>query len=292
MSQFPHDRLNKNLFELCLSDFGEVSLQRSVQSETKFIDIYFTPQVSIPAKAGLGLLAQCINQNHVAFEPYRNPVEIDDIQACIIKILEVQQELNRSDSQPIHQAFMWIVTPTLAKPKLEKFGATCDEVIWGKGVYIATAGLQLGIIVVHQLSVVPETLWFRLMGRGKVQQRAMTEIAALPEDHVYRNNALNLLLSYTIELEARKDTEPEERDLIMQLSPLLLERLEAAEQRGKLQGNKDLVLRQLSKQMRVEVPTNLADRIKALSVEQIEALGEALLDFHGVEDLVVWLAEK
>jgi hypothetical protein len=35
----------------------------------------------------------------------------------------------------------------------------------------------------------------------------------------------------------------------------------------------------------------LADRIKALSVEQVEALGEALLDFHEVEDLVAWLGE-
>ncbi len=302
MSQFPHDRLNKNLFELCLSDFGEVSLQRPVQAETKFIDIYFTPRVPIPAD--LGLLAQCVSHNQVAFEPYRNPVEVDDVQACVIKILEVQQELNRLESQPVPQAFMWIITPTLAQHKLDKFGAVCDEAVWGKGVYIATEGFQMGIIVVHKLPVIPETLWFRLMGRGKVQQQAMAEVAALPDDHIYRTNALSLLLSYTVELEARQDTEPEERDLIMQLSPLLLERLEAAEQRGeqrgklqgnqegKLQGNQDLVLRQLGKQMRVAVPIELADKVRALSVEQVEALGEALLDFHGVEDLVVWLGEE
>ncbi len=291
MSQFPHDRLSKNLLELCLSDFGEVSLQRSVQAETKFIDVYFTPQGPIPAEAILGLLGQCVNQNRVAFEPFRNPVEIDDIQACVIKILEVQQELNRLEAPPVPQAFMWIVTPTLAQHKLERFGAVCDEAVWGQGVYIATAGFQMGIIVVHKLPVIPETLWFRLMGRGRVQQRAMAEVAALPEEHVYRTNALNLLLSYTVELEAKQDTEPEERDLIMQLSPLLLERLEAAEQRGKLQGNKDLVLRQLGKQMGVAVPIELADQVRALSVEQVEALGEALLDFHGVEDLVAWLGE-
>lgn len=137
MSQFPHvrlcrpggNRLNKNLFELCLSDFGEVSLQRPVQAETKFIDIFFTPRVPIPAAATLGLLAQCVNQNQVAFEPYRNPVEIDDIQACVIKILEVQQELNKLEVQPVPQAFMWVVTPTLAQHKLDRFGAVCDEAV-------------------------------------------------------------------------------------------------------------------------------------------------------------------
>ena len=60
MSQFPHDRLNKNIFELCLENFGEIKIQRPVQSETKFIDIYFTPKVPIPPEAQLGLLSQCV----------------------------------------------------------------------------------------------------------------------------------------------------------------------------------------------------------------------------------------
>ncbi len=36
MSQFPHDRFNKNLFELRLSLFGEMSTQRSLDPETTF----------------------------------------------------------------------------------------------------------------------------------------------------------------------------------------------------------------------------------------------------------------
>jgi len=79
MSQFPHDKLNKNLFELCLENFGEVKIQRPVQSETKFIDIYFTPAIPIPTDAQLGLLSQCIGDRPVAFEPYRNPVEINKV---------------------------------------------------------------------------------------------------------------------------------------------------------------------------------------------------------------------
>jgi hypothetical protein len=44
--------------------------------------------------------------------------------------------------------------------------------------------------VVHKLPVILQTLWFRLMGRGEVQQRAMADVAALPDEHVYRYNAL------------------------------------------------------------------------------------------------------
>jgi hypothetical protein len=54
----------------------------------------------------------------------------------------------------------------------------------------------VGILVVHQLPVTEETLWLRLMGKGKVQQAAISEVAALPDDRLYRDNALDLLLSY------------------------------------------------------------------------------------------------
>ena len=292
MSQFPHDKLNKNLFELCLEDFGDVKIQRSVQSETKFIDIYFTPKIPIPPEAQLGLLSQCVGGRPVAFEPYRNPVEINNIQACLIKILEVQQEFNREPEQSkVPQIFMWIITPTLAAHKLEKFNAINDKSTWGTGVYILPEGLQTGIIIVHQLPVIPETLWFRLMGKGSVQQNAMTEIAALPIHHPYRNNALDLLLSYRVELEAKQNIEPEEQALIMQLSPLLLERVAAAEERGELKGYQELVIRQLKKRFG-DLSSELEIQVKILSLLEAERLGEALLDFTKVSDLLNWLHIK
>lgn len=112
MSQFPHDKLNKNLADLYLGQFGEFNPQRPVEGETKFIDIFFTPQGPIPESAQLGLLGQCVGNRPVAIEPYRNPVNVDEIRTCLIKILEVQIELNQaakeSGSKP-PQAFMWII---------------------------------------------------------------------------------------------------------------------------------------------------------------------------------------
>ena len=288
MSQFPHDRLNKNIFELCLENFGDVEIQRSVQSETKFIDIYFTPKIPIPPEAQLGLLSQCVGNRPVAFEPYRNPVDINDIQSCLIKILEVQQELNRDKEQSeIPQAFMWIITPTIAAHKLEKFHAVSNETTWGLGIYLLPEVLQTGIIVVHQLPTIPETLWFRLMGKGNVQQTAIAEVAALPINHPYRSNALDLLLSYKVELEVRRTIEPEERALIMQLSPLLLERISASE----LKANQELVLRLLRKKIG-SLSVELETRVRNLSLVQTETLGEALLDFTQASDLFQWLSDN
>jgi hypothetical protein len=67
ISQFPHDRFNKNLFELRLSPFGEVITQRSLDPETTFIDIYFVPQQPITPEPQLSLVAKCINGQAVAF---------------------------------------------------------------------------------------------------------------------------------------------------------------------------------------------------------------------------------
>ena len=166
-----------------------------------------------------------------------------------------------------------------------------DETTWGPGLYLLPEGLQTGIIVVHQLPTIAETLWFRLMGKGKVQQTAMAEITALPTNHPYRSNALDPLLSYKVELEAKQNIEPEERELIMQLSPLLLERIAASEQRGELKGYQELVLRQLRKKIG-GLSVELEAQVRSLSLVQAEALGEALLDFQQINDLFQWLNDN
>jgi predicted transposase/invertase (TIGR01784 family) len=51
-----------------------------------------------------------------------------------------------------------------------------------------------------------------------------------------------------------------------------------------------LVIRQLNRKLG-EIPDNLVDKIQELPVEQVEILGEALLDFQSLSDLVSWLEQ-
>jgi hypothetical protein len=101
-----------------------------------------------------------------------------------------------------------------------------------------------------------------------------------------------------------KDAEPDEQELVMQLSPLYLEQLEAArldgerqgeqigeqrgEQIGKLKGRQDLLLRQLNRQVK-GIPVEVESQVRSLSTEQLDFLGEALLDFEDMSDLLKWL---
>jgi len=69
-----------------------------------------------------------------------------------------------------------------------------------------------------------------------VQKLAVAELRELPSDNVFRLNALELLYNLRRILEVRQDIDREDRELIMELSPLYLQRLEDATQRGIQQG--------------------------------------------------------
>ena len=69
----------------------------------------------------------------------------------------------------------------------------------------------------------------------------------------------------------------------------LKEGLEKGLKKGQQQGEAALVLRQIKRRFGV-LPDTQKARIQALDVEQLEMLGEDLLDFSAVEDLEAWLS--
>jgi len=63
--------------------------------------------------------------------------------------------------------------------------------------------------------------------------------------------------------------------------------LQVGEQRGE-QRQRSLILRQLNRRVG-EVPESAQQRVERLTIAQLEALGEALLDFEQLADLLRWL---
>ena len=62
------------------------------------------------------------------------------------------------------------------------------------------------------------------------------------------------------------------------------------EQTGAVREARSLILRQLTRRLRLStLPANVETQVQALELQQLEALGEALLDFAKLGDLVVWL---
>ena len=207
MTRFPHDQFAKDFLESLLSPLGQVQTSVKISSEVREMDVYFTPDPSLSPRSNLGLLGKCAITTAV-FEPYRNSVKVPQIRACMSKLFDLhsylireakrQQQSEPGDDSPQERLrqrlpMLWILTPTLSADILDSLGASLDLETWDEGVYLLAPALKTGIIAIHQLPKISQTLWFRLLGKGRVQSQAIQEVAALPPENPYRQNALDLL---------------------------------------------------------------------------------------------------
>jgi hypothetical protein len=285
----------KDYLETFLSSSGDVKTSLDVTAKTQEIDVYFRPtSPKIPPELGLlGKLAQtpCL------LEPYRNPVTIDGIIACLSKLLTVREQLQREahrNQQPLlaeNIPRLWILTPTASQRIITAFSAL-NNPDWGEGIYFLAPALTTALIVLHQLPETPETLWLRLLGRGGTRTRAIDELEALSPSHPFKSASLKLLYNLSRNLQALPKRTQEERKFIMRLAPLYEQDREAAIQQGEAIGLQKeaskLVLRLLNRRFG-ELPPHITETIQKLSVEKLEDLGEALLDFESQADLINWL---
>jgi hypothetical protein len=277
MTKFPYDEFSKGFLEALLSPFGKVEPAYKIAAEVREVDVYFIPSATTLDRNDLGLLGKCATAP-VVIEPFRNSVFVPQIRACMSKLYDLHADIYRAakrDKQPEPKdeelPMLWILTPTLSDNILTSLGATLDA-DRGEGVYLLPSAQKTGIIVIHRLPRTPETLWFRILGKEGVQKRAIEEVAQLPKEHPYRQNTLELLGNLKVTLEARTIIQPEDRDLIMQLSPLYLEQIQAAkqegEQRGKQEDRQEIALRMLRKNMPLETIAELTE----LNIEQLQSL--------------------
>lgn len=215
---------------------GIPGLSSISRTETRFLP---KPQNERQKKV-LGLLGK-LADNPSVFEPFRNAIKPSDIRRCMSKVFDLYAALERKASRnkkKITEAEMsqlWILSPTVSEQIIEGFGAK-DANNWGKGIYFLHPELKTAIVVIHQLERTPDTLWLRVLGKGKVQSSAIAELRSLPEDNPFRLNTLELVYNLFAILEARQDLDSEDRELIMELSPIYLEQLENATNKGVEQG--------------------------------------------------------
>ncbi|MEG4328102.1 flagellar assembly protein H [Microcoleus sp. herbarium5] len=244
MTRFIHDLFAKEYLEELLSPIGTVNIGRDVSSEVREIDVYFTPSNAIPEYSEtLGLLGKMANTTAI-FEPFRNPANVSEICSCLGKLLDVRGELERKfrrentryDDAQLPK--LWILMPTASKALVDSFNAIPDTENWMQGIYFLGESLRTAIVAIHQLPETPETLWLRILGKGGVQQRAISQLSALATDDPLRIIALELLyrLQSNLVTDAPQELEPEERELIMAITPLFQQQIQAAQQQAREEG--------------------------------------------------------
>jgi len=186
------------------------------------------------------------------FEPYRNAPNEVEIRSCLLKLYSVQGDLLREakrEKRSISEQelpLLWILTPTCSERILEGFGAKIKEG-WEKGVYFLPKYQKAAIVAINQLSMTEDTLWLRVMGKGKTQTEAITQVVKLSENNHKWERLVEIFASWRKNLELNSNVSDEERELIMSLSPAYLkqreewkqEGIEEGRQQGRQQGQKD-----------------------------------------------------
>jgi hypothetical protein len=243
MTNFPHDQFAKNYLNELLKPLGTVQTGKSVSAEIRQIDVYFVPSLNQSPEdiEKLGLLGRFASHLGL-FEAFRNASTVDEVRSCTTKLHSTFAELQRNakaNKKRIKEEelpFLWILTPTASKSILNGFRTYEAANQWSQGVYLLGDFWRGAIVVIHKLPPTKDTLWLRLLGRGKVRQQAVEELEALPADNSLRAKAIELLLSLKTTLELKQDTskiDQDDRGFIMQLSPIYLQRLAEAEEKGR-----------------------------------------------------------
>jgi hypothetical protein len=291
MTRFPHDQFAKDYLEQLLSPIGNVQTSRNIAGEVREVDVLFIPTASPnDYLLSLGLLGRFATTSAV-FEPFRNAVTPSQIRSCLSKLFDLYAELERrarrdsTSLNPSELPRLWILTPTASTPLLDSFGAVSDEQNWLSGLYFLHEAFRTAIVVIHQLPRIPETLWLRLLGKGTVQQQAIEEITALPEDSQLREFTLELLYDLQANLQANQDQklDTEERELIMALAPLYRQQLDAARQQGIQQGQR-LIIENLLQTRLGQLPPTVTALITPLSALPPQQLTPFLLQLSQLEN--------
>ena len=246
MTRFIHDQFAKQYLTELLTPYGQVETSKDITAEVRQIDLLFIPDPQ-PAQSleKLGLLGRMAT-NYAIFEPFRNPVSRSEIRSCIGKLFDVHADLERQAKRnetrinETELAQLWIFTPTASVNILESFNGTLDETNWGKGIYLLSTGLKTVVVVIHQLPSTPETLFLRVLGRGKVQRQAVEELEALANNSPFLGDIIELVHNLIAVLSTRQrqehDIDQDDQELIMKLSQMYQQQLEEIKKQERQEG--------------------------------------------------------
>jgi flagellar biosynthesis/type III secretory pathway protein FliH len=148
-----------------------------------------------------------------------------------------------------------------------------------EGIYFFGEGFKTIIIAIHQLPITPETLFLRVLGKGKVQRQAVEELETLANDSPFLADIIQLVHNLIAVLSARQrqeqDIDKDDQELIMKLSEMYQQQLaeikkqerEEGEQQGLQKGRQEGRQEGLARERRAMIESILQVRFGELDSE-------------------------
>jgi hypothetical protein len=218
MSRVRHDQFAKDILAEFLDPFGEVRIDHNIPAEPRRADVLFIPKdTGLERPEAFGIFRRLAGGSAL-FEAYRKPIDDDDVVGCMGKLCwahqEARRDQRRSGTRLEGAQRLWVISPSCARDRLAGFGFAPGEAeSWPAGLFFLAPRWRYGLVVVDQLPETPETLGLRLLGRGRVQARAIQEVLDLPEVHPLRKNLFQIMLDWRILFEERPPATEEDQEL-------------------------------------------------------------------------------
>lgn len=250
MTRQPYDQFSKQFLEELLSPLGEVEVNKEITDEVRQVDVLFSQTATSSQQVeSLGLLGRiATSTSTVLLEPFRNQPSKTEVRNCLLKLLYViahsQREAKREKTslpEP-NLARLWIFAPSASDNLLNSFAAKLELETWTNGVYLLPESLKTAIVAINELPITNETLWLRILGKGETQRQAVSELLALPENNLLRENALKLITNWRIVIvQQQQSLTDEDRELIMNLSQAYQQWEQTTVQQGVQQERRQLM---------------------------------------------------
>jgi hypothetical protein len=239
MPRKTHDDFSKRYLAYLLDLFGQAEVSAEIFQNLQ-VDVMFTPTAPLADMQPLGLLGQLIT-GQALLEHFWEPPRQTDLRDCQLKLFwqcKILYNQACGQKQRLSEAQLprlWLLSTSASKKLLESCRALPHD-SYGEGVYFLADMTRSAIIALNQLPITPDTLWLRLLGRGKTREQAVTELQALPRHHPYRAHLLKLFHDYRRQLQAKSSLNTTEQELFMQLSPAYYEWERETLEKGRQEG--------------------------------------------------------
>ena len=240
MTRQPHDQYSKEALLEILAFFGGKSeAQRFIHpKEVYYADICFEPPPTL-SKTDLkkvGVLGNMIT-TPCLIEYFWTPPTQMETRLCLMKLFSwhgdilreakrKKKEMDEKNPQQNLQEILpkvlprlWILTTSASKEYLASFDFKPRQ-SWCKGFYFFVGeAMNTGIVVIDELPETLETVWLRILGTDKTQQKAIETFATLKDKGLLLDNVLDVFHKWHEDTRAQDNLTPEDKELLMTLSP-------------------------------------------------------------------------
>ncbi len=290
MAEF-FDQIAKRLFTLVLEPYGKTQAQEPVAADLQHIDIRYTPDPEKLKKQSKDSLIRRMAEEPCIIEPFHEAVGLKAYKNSLRKQLNHHHQLELKAKSHRNKRLldglprMWIISAGLPKTLLEQ-GDFKKLKGWPKGFYETTPLLMTRLIVVPQLEEVPQTLYFRLLGKQMRLQKAFEELKEAPEHSFEKDVVLSGLIQWIVQLSPDEDQlQSEEERAYMVVVKSILEETRA---QGREEGRALVVrvlLRSLARQG-FTVSSETEQKIKACQdLDQLERWCDRVAEAKTIEDV-------